>query len=315
MEYPTLITTGGAWHASYWSRAVELVTVHELGHQWFYGLLATNEQRWPFLDEGLNSYAESVAADALFGAASASDWLGLSLSSEALRRASMQLEPHAAPLALPASDFVSFAELAGLVYSRTALLFKTVANVYGAAELDAALSRYAERHRFGHPDPEDLLAVLTEVLGEPAVKDIRAAIHQGHGVNYVARDLRSARVAEPRGMLPAPEIGAAPATASGQFESRVDVHRQGELQFPVDILLITASGEQVWKYWNGDGRVEMVSHVGASPVVSAVVDPKGSVVIDENLLDNAVRQNPPFPVNTLDRLVYAFQLLLGLLAP
>ena len=41
MEYPTLITTGGAWHASYWSRAVELVTLHELGHQWFYGLVAT----------------------------------------------------------------------------------------------------------------------------------------------------------------------------------------------------------------------------------------------------------------------------------
>ena len=315
MEYPTLITTGGAWHASYWSRAVELVTLHELGHQWFHGLLATNEQRWPFLDEGLNSYAESVAAEALFGAASASDVLGVSLSSEALRRVGMQIEPHDAPLALPASGFVSFAELAGLVYSRTALLFETVANVYGEAELDAGLARYAERHRFGHPGPEDLLLVLTEALGEPAVKDIRAALYQGGGVNYVARNLRSVRVAEPRGLLPAAENGVAPVAAGGHFESRIEVHRQGELQFPVDILLITASGEHIWKYWNADERVEMVSHIGASPVVCAVVDPKGTVVVEENLLDNAVQKTPSFPVNTLDRLVYWFQLLLGLLAP
>jgi hypothetical protein len=52
MEYPTLITTGGDWHLGYWTRAIEYVTVHELGHQWFYGLLASDERRWPFLDEG-----------------------------------------------------------------------------------------------------------------------------------------------------------------------------------------------------------------------------------------------------------------------
>ena len=39
----------------------EIVAVHELGHQWFYGLVATNEAAWPFLDEGLNQFAETDA--------------------------------------------------------------------------------------------------------------------------------------------------------------------------------------------------------------------------------------------------------------
>ena len=55
MEYPTLITTGGPWWTPPGVLAPEIVTVHELGHQWFYGLVATNESAWPFLDEGINS--------------------------------------------------------------------------------------------------------------------------------------------------------------------------------------------------------------------------------------------------------------------
>src|SRR5690606_32298823 len=50
MEYPTLITTGGRWFTPYLTiRDTEIVTVHELAHQWFYGLIATNEYAWPFL--------------------------------------------------------------------------------------------------------------------------------------------------------------------------------------------------------------------------------------------------------------------------
>ncbi|HEX7669954.1 MAG TPA: M1 family metallopeptidase, partial [Polyangiaceae bacterium] len=49
MEYPTLITTGFPWYTSLASNFVERVTLHELGHQWFYGLVATDEHAWPFL--------------------------------------------------------------------------------------------------------------------------------------------------------------------------------------------------------------------------------------------------------------------------
>ena len=59
MEYPTLITTGNASYTPSGVYLPELVTIHEFGHQYFYGLLASHETHWPFLDEGLNSYAEA----------------------------------------------------------------------------------------------------------------------------------------------------------------------------------------------------------------------------------------------------------------
>ncbi|HVR20870.1 MAG TPA: M1 family metallopeptidase, partial [Polyangiaceae bacterium] len=58
MEYPTFITTGGPWYTAWLGpRAIESVTLHELLHQWFYGIVATNEARFPFLDEGITTYA------------------------------------------------------------------------------------------------------------------------------------------------------------------------------------------------------------------------------------------------------------------
>ena len=199
--------------------------------------------------------------------------LGFELSADALRRAAMQLGPHDAPLGLPASEFVTFEELGALVYSKTALLFTTIANVYGEAELDDGAARYAERYRFRHPRPDDLLHVLRETLGAAAA-NIGAVIMEGHGVNYVARDLRTARLTEPRGLPPASSRW--PTPPAGAFESRVNVYREGELQLPVEILLITATGEQITKRWNGEGRVEIVSHTGQSPIVSAVVDPQSA---------------------------------------
>lgn len=300
MEYPTLITTGGPWHQPYWSRAVELVTLHELGHQWFYGLLASNEPRWPFLDEGLNSYAETRASEGLFGASSASDLAGVELSAIALHRASMLLGEHDAPIARPASEFVDFVELGALAYSRPALLLRTLGNVYGPERLARALRSYAERFRFGHPTPDDLLGVIEDEVGAQAATNLRGALFHGHGVNYSVRDVRSVR-REP--------------AASGDVESRVVIHRHGELQFPVQVVLITSSGERLTRSWDGAGRDAVLSHVGDHPVTAVRLDPDDAILVDENLLDNAWRRAPATPLASIERVLFAFQLLLGGLAP
>lgn len=300
MEYPTLITTGGAWHTSHWSRAVELVTIHELGHQWFYGVLASNEPRWPVLDEGLNSYAESVASRAMFGASSASE-LGLELSADALRRAAVRLEANDVPLATAASEFVGFRELGALVYSKTALLFETIARVYGEEELKRALRRYADEYRFRHPTPDDLLRVLEATLGVGAAENVAGVLIRGESVNYAVSDITSVRSSE--------------ASAAAQFDSRVVVRRHGELEFPVDILLVAADGQTHRERWDGSARIHIISRSGPSPIVTAVVDPERTVWIDDDWLDNARTVEAEYPTATLERSLYWAQLLLGWLGP
>lgn len=279
MEYPTLITTGGDWHLGYWTRAIEYVTVHELGHQWFYGLLASDERRWPFLDEGLNSYAESVALRELFGDDTGGTVLGFALSSEALRRLGMLLRPSALPIALAASEFPSMADVGSTVYQRTALLFQTLANVYGEQELARALHTYALRFRFAHPTPEQLLGVLAETLPAGALQNLRGALFEGHGVDYRVSTLEAATVPRDPGV---------PVQGSPEVESRVVVSRSGELQLPVEVLLTLQTGQQLRQSWDGTGTFWVFTQRGPSPIVSAVVDPARRIALDGNLLNNAL---------------------------
>ncbi|HEV8269466.1 MAG TPA: M1 family metallopeptidase, partial [Thermoanaerobaculia bacterium] len=67
MEYPTFIVGGAPWPASVPEREPEDVTVHEFGHQVFYGILASNEFEEAHLDEGFNTYATYKTMKAVWG--------------------------------------------------------------------------------------------------------------------------------------------------------------------------------------------------------------------------------------------------------
>ncbi|GAI05827.1 unnamed protein product, partial [marine sediment metagenome] len=54
MEYPTITIIGNSYNAF----LLEQVIMHEVGHNWFYGVLGTNERRYPWMDEGINSFYE-----------------------------------------------------------------------------------------------------------------------------------------------------------------------------------------------------------------------------------------------------------------
>lgn len=72
MEYPTLFTAGTSRHTSPAMYRPESVTVHEAGHQFWYGLVGNNEYEAAWLDEGLNSYTDSEVLWRHYGAQRAS---------------------------------------------------------------------------------------------------------------------------------------------------------------------------------------------------------------------------------------------------
>ena len=93
MEYPTLITCGTFYKLPRWLRFLELVTIHELGHQYFYGMLASNEAEEAWLDEGINSYLEARIMDQEYGKGSALDLPWLRVMDGAFHRVNMRSIP------------------------------------------------------------------------------------------------------------------------------------------------------------------------------------------------------------------------------
>jgi hypothetical protein len=290
MEYPTLITSDGPWLTPPRVLVPEIVTVHELGHQWFYGLVASNEAAWPFLDEGLNQFAETDAMARWQGEGSASSLFGLRLSDAALQAVAGNGAVHDEPVAQSANAFSTGSNYAKLVYSRTAAVMDTLARVYGRDAVVGALGRYTRRYRFEHPGPEEFLGVIEETLGARPARTLRAALFDEGWVDYVADD-----------------VG----------EHSAIVRRRGTLSFPVDVDLVVDDGSRRRESWDGEGASKVFRWGGPGVLRAVVVDPDHRVTIDANLENNfgASGGRGAGAPRTLERGAYWMQLALQALSP
>ncbi len=320
MEYPTLITTGGPWYATLGGgHFIDVVTIHELGHQWFYGLVASNEHASPFLDEGLNSYAEAEAMEARYGAGGVFDGFGLSVSSSALNRAFSAARGADEPVAQGAADFASFRNLAAIVYSRTATVMATMGRVYGQQRVAHAVGDYTRRFRFQHPGPSDFLAVMQEELGADAASALSTALFARGTVDYLVREIVSAPEPPAAGVFDGPagrqNKKPDPPHAVGQYAGRVVVYRHGTLELPVDIELTCEDGTRQRSRWDGHGFTYNVDYVGPSPIVAVSVDPEQRILLDDDLTNNWLSSKTVRAPRDFERGLYAAQLLLGAVGP
>ncbi|MDB4941131.1 MAG: Aminopeptidase [Labilithrix sp.] len=285
MEYPTLITTGGAAMLPDSIRINEITAIHELGHQWFYGLLASHETKWPFLDEGLNSYAEADALATWRGPGNAADVFGLSIGDA---EAQSERARHAAlddRIAQPAAGFASGSIYGNLVYSRTLALLETMRRVYGADKMERAIGTYARRYRFRHPVPQDLLDTLREVLGEEPAEVARAALFDKGWVDFAVLGMSSHVTRAAAGIFDVAgkrETVPGDRETAGSFTGWALVSRRGNLKIPVEIELVSEDGSRRRVPWDSATDTIRVPYAGSSPLRAAVVDPDQRVLLDQD---------------------------------
>lgn len=318
MEYPTLITSEGPWWTPSAIHVPEIVTVHELGHQWFYGLVATNEAAWPFLDEGINQFAETDAMGRWRGDGSALDWMGLRISDAVLQAIDAEPAVHDEPVAQAAASFSTGVNYGRLVYARTAAVLETFARTYGRDAVARALGSYARRYRFEHPGPNELLGVFAEILGKGPAATLRGALFDEGWVDYVVDGVWSRRGQEPAGVFDRngkrETLGR---RNTDTWEGGVLLRRRGTMAFPVDIELRDSSGSTQREHWDGQGEWIQIPWHGSVPLAGAVADPDTRVLVDANLENNRVARPgyQQFALLTLERITYWVQLAVLAVSP
>lgn len=322
MEYPTLITTGGSSYIPNGLYLPELVTIHEFGHQYFYGLVATHETQWPFQDEGLNSYAEAEAMATWKGRGSFLDLLGLKVGDAEGHAERARHYAHDERVAQPAYAFGTGNAYGSLVYSRTATILETLRRVYGDALMQRAMGAYTRRFRYQHPVPRDLIETFQREMGSDAGEVLRDALFDKGWIDFKVEALSSHSVHAPAGIFdrdgkrattPAPLPG-----ASGKYEGWALIVRRGTLHLPVDVELVAADGTKTRTSWDGTTDSVRVPYAGASPLASVVVDPDARVLLDEdpaNDFANAPGHSGGGAPRTLERSTYWAELLMGAIAP
>src|SRR5205814_7041695 len=130
MEYPTFITGDTSWFAPQGVHLPELVVEHEFGHQYWYGMVATNEFEDAWMDEGINSYTELKVLDSILGKdTSFLNVAGISLSEREEQRLSYITAADRDPMAQKAYDYSNFGSYGAITYAKTASVLLTLEGI------------------------------------------------------------------------------------------------------------------------------------------------------------------------------------------
>jgi hypothetical protein len=158
MEYPMITVIGNSDN----DLSLDEVITHEVGHNWFYGILASNEREHPFLDEGFNTYYERRYMQQYYGKDLITDVVPkrlydpeaygplLHTGHALLAREHLDLPPDS-----PSAAF-SQMQYGLMVYMKTGLCMEWLEKSVGVDVLDPAMQAYYSSWKFKHPYPEDV---------------------------------------------------------------------------------------------------------------------------------------------------------------
>lgn len=287
MEYPTFITGGTSWFAPQGLRLEpEGVVEHEFGHQYWYGMVATNEFEDAWMDEGINSYTEVKVLSSILGRdTSVLDIAGIKAGDYELQRLFYTSVADLDPMAQKAYDYVNSFSYAGITYGKTATVLLTLEGIIGEETMTRAMHTYFMRYRFTHPTKEDFLKTIEEVAG----KDLRwyfdQAIYGSQVLDYEILSVTS---------FPTNWYQETKDKKEGKkgkdntvYESYVTIHRKQDFVMPVALEVKFDNGETIREHWDGQGRWKRFGYLKKAQVVSAEIDPDHTVQLDRNLFNNS----------------------------
>lgn len=164
MEYPMITVIGDSDNA----KSLDEVIAHEVGHNWFYGILASNERDHPWLDEGLNSYYEARYMQQHYGSDLLDNylprWVFDPAASGSVRENAYLLLAREGNDTPPDSPSDAFGPMAyGIqTYMKPAHCLEWLERSVGRQRFDQAMQHYYATWKFRHPDPDDLRAAWLE---------------------------------------------------------------------------------------------------------------------------------------------------------
>lgn len=301
MEYPTIIIAGARLFSPKQVMSPEGVTVHEFMHEYFYGIVASNEFEEAWIDEGITSYYTSKILEEEYGETALSTVsiagvpvLGYSMFSfkgiplisywgelKGIRGAlpSTGFYSHAGmdPMLKNSWEFYSRGSYANSVYTKVALMLQTIEAYIGKERMQDLMLTFYQKWQFKHPKTSDFLNVLQEKVPIEVVQLVNDMLYTAGTLDYSVSLIHSDSTGE---------------LEPGIFRSEVSVRRLGTISFPVDISIVFEDGEEVTEKWDGKDEWINFTYRKPSKVLSATVDPNGILALEHNVTNNSMRVKP-----------------------
>jgi len=276
MEYPTLITL------SNYGRIYDLINFstktvfHEMAHQYWYGIIGTDESREAWLDEGITSYFEMELADRYFNDSQfhmsgilfkTDDW-------EFRRYAYLNLLPIDAPQKY-SWDFMDSHQYFSNVYSKAALLFRSLEGLLGESRMSGFFKYFAVKYKFKHPTSDDFIETFNAYMNEDFSWAFDKYIRSESKLNHAVYKVESIPVA----------------SNPNRYRNEA-IFTRTEGYFPVDISITLENGKELKIFWKENERWKKYAFEDSSPIKYAIIDPQNKIPLDTNFLDNSKARKP-----------------------
>ena len=336
MEYPTLITAGTSLRVAEHEADPEEVVVHEFGHQYWYGMVGTNEFEEAWLDEGFNTYSTSKIIDLVYGPLSlpvrwqsfpVEDILGLpSYTDDVMNRTMYLFYRKVDPVVRNAWDFYDTFSYGINSYMRPATLLRTMENYLGPPAMARIMRAWFERYRFHHPTSRDFEKLVNEVSGQDMTWYFDQFVFGTAVLDYRVDSVECAEEPVRRGLFM--EKGRRVAVTDEdvkrigkerkkkkeepRYRIVVKLKREGEAVFPVDMKMTLENGETIREHWDGRDRWVKYELTKTSPAKRVEIDPEHKVLLDVNFENNSWVSDPaPLPfAKWLSNLLFWSQMVL-----
>ena len=210
MEYAmcTLITGERSYESLYG------VTSHELAHSWFQHVLAFNESKYAWMDEGFTSFIDAVGEQSLRGVNA--------FKSSYRRYRSLVKSGLEEPLTTHADRFATNRAYSTGSYSKGSVFLSQLAYVIGTDALLASLQKFYQYFAFTHPTANDFKRVAEKVSGIQLEWYLNDWTRTTKTIDYAIKNV----------------------TAKGD-QTIVVLERIGEMGMPIDLGVLYKSGKQV----------------------------------------------------------------------
>lgn len=311
MEYPTFITT--------FSRQTPIepkdhfmwdVLVHELGHNYWYGIMASNEFEESWLDEGINTYGTTkvILAEGIpsrFGAVLPGlvrPLLSNVFSMEWTPREEIRSLPRqrwSSPVVQAAWKFRDYGDYGMASYRRPQASLFALEQMLGEETMAKVMRTYVDRWKFRHPGSQDFFAVANEVSGQDLTWFWDAFFRGTAGLDYAVTGVacqgedpaHKAGVHEDekgvRTIYDMKERDVPPEEELQRCE--VAVERRAEVRVPVDVKVTFEDGTTQVERWDGQAVWQRWTYERkgkGGKVKQAEIETRGVLALDASPVNN-----------------------------
>jgi hypothetical protein len=263
MEYPMLVMNGSP---------DEDLMLHEIGHNWFYGMLANDEREEAWMDEGMTTYQTYLHRETEsgpYGNDSEPSFMSFARPRKIWDRLSGQVIHYhrtgfAERVATPYHEFKNSGRT--MVYTKGALFIRALRYHVGDADFRKIMHGYFEKWKFKHVDEDAFLDICEEISGQDLGEFFIQWLHSTKNCDYKIDRF---------------EVSA---SADG-FTADVKVKRKGEMMMPLTLAFRLKNGNTVTESVDGLPREYENSFTFPVEPVSVAINPDNEI-LDIYLPDN-----------------------------